>query len=446
MKPETRKQIGDLVDELRSLDLDEVAKAAESQADGVLATGLPALGTLELLRELVGRLADALSDGRLDRVPASTVEKLPPALVTVRDAAKAAVAQQDQIPNVGAPVAKLHSLAWACNLLGVPEDQESLQVRLAHTERVARRMEEALAKAQSGLATLEKLEAGLQDLDTTKAAAKKSEDETTAARDAASEAAAKAEAALGESSTAKTEASAQRDAAKKSADETATFRTNVKAFVDEVDKLRARIVTAAENSETTVTKNDEETRKLHNRLEQLEERIKQQLQRATGAALFGSFSKRQSELGIAKIVWGALVLVSMVATGYGLYAVATSSSGGIGVAFIMKALATSVGGFAMWFTARQYARERALEEEYAFKASVSLALTPYQRLVAELASESPDEEHRKFVIETIRSIFETPRVMGGKSIESRLDGEDLSKVLGPLRKVAEALSPLVKGR
>ena len=57
-----------------------------------------------------------------------------------------------------------------------------------------------------------------------------------------------------------------------------------------------------------------------------------------------------------------------------------------------------------------YARERDYEELYVFKSSLSFSLSPYLDLVKKLneESETTNGEHRKFVIVTIKQIFENP--------------------------------------
>ena len=59
----------------------------------------------------------------------------------------------------------------------------------------------------------------------------------------------------------------------------------------------------------------------------------------------------------------------------------------------------------------QYARERRLEEEYAFKSNISISLDPYQKLVAGLVDKAKPEELAKytaFVIDSANRVFTSP--------------------------------------
>ena len=67
--------------------------------------------------------------------------------------------------------------------------------------------------------------------------------------------------------------------------------------------------------------------------------------------------------------------------------------------------------YAIAFCSLQYSRERRLEEEYAFKSSISISLEPYQKLVEGLIKKESDEELAKysaFIIESIGRVFTSP--------------------------------------
>src|SRR5438445_13830554 len=67
--------------------------------------------------------------------------------------------------------------------------------------------------------------------------------------------------------------------------------------------------------------------------------------------------------------------------------------------------------YAITFCNLQYSRERRLEEEYAFKANISISLVPYKDLVEKLVNKSNPAEIEKFatfIIESVSKVFTSP--------------------------------------
>lgn len=68
-------------------------------------------------------------------------------------------------------------------------------------------------------------------------------------------------------------------------------------------------------------------------------------------------------------------------------------------------------GFLITFCTIQYNRERRLEEEYAFKASISISLTPYRELIYSILEKEgaiKDGTYTGFVVESVKNIFTSP--------------------------------------
>ncbi len=77
---------------------------------------------------------------------------------------------------------------------------------------------------------------------------------------------------------------------------------------------------------------------------------------------------------------------------------------------------------AITFCTIQYSRERRLEEEYAFKASISVSLTPYRELVLSILEKDATVDKGKytdFVIDSVKNVFTSPtdRVFEGEKKE-----------------------------
>jgi hypothetical protein len=99
--------------------------------------------------------------------------------------------------------------------------------------------------------------------------------------------------------------------------------------------------------------------------------------------------------------------------------------------------------FAIVFCTVQYSRERRLEEEYAFKANISISLVPYQELVDKLVDRSQAGEREKytaFIIDSVTKVFTSPT-------DKIFDTHDKKPVLSDktVKQIAALIKPIVKG-
>jgi hypothetical protein len=168
-----------------------------------------------------------------------------------------------------------------------------------------------------------------------------------------------------------------------------------------------------QRSEETVEKNQSETHKLIDELAILKESIKEQLIQATGYGQFGAFQARQNTVARTKYVWvgaiGLLAIAVVVLTAY--IAFHAQQNDLHSAAFWIKLSMNVPLGFLITFCTIQYNRERRLEEEYAFKASISVSLTPYRDMIYSIIEKEglpKDGTFTKFVIEAVRSVFSSP--------------------------------------
>ncbi|PHR73921.1 MAG: hypothetical protein COA66_02370 [Arcobacter sp.] len=138
--------------------------------------------------------------------------------------------------------------------------------------------------------------------------------------------------------------------------------------------------------------------------------IDKQLNKAVGASLFSTFDKRKESLNKNLKYWLialTLVIISLL-----------SISGWIANDIVNKIfnwnfLIVKLGIsfpliYAIIFLSNRYTRERRLVEEYAFKSTISLALTPYADLVKKIEDAGSDSKYRDFLISSIENIFSIP--------------------------------------
>jgi hypothetical protein len=192
------------------------------------------------------------------------------------------------------------------------------------------------------------------------------------------------------------------------------FAKQSDARLEELGSGFSRMADAAElRAQKSVSDNDAELQRLTLQLQELEGRIRDSIERATGYTLFHSFQKRQEDLGRAKRFWAwalaGAVGVSLIASGIFIWSLRYVHV--YDAAFYLKLSISLPIIYAIAFCSLQYSRERRLEEEYAFKSNISISLDPYQRLVKQLIDENkPDElaKYTAFVIESVNRVFTSP--------------------------------------
>jgi len=109
-------------------------------------------------------------------------------------------------------------------------------------------------------------------------------------------------------------------------------------------------------------------------------------------------------------VWaiGLLVIVSAGVTAWIAHEAQYYSANSF--AFWIKLSLTIPLGFALAFCTVQYSRERRLEEEYAFKSSVSVSLNPYRDMILTIVEKGGVDlaKYTDFVIDSVRNVFTPP--------------------------------------
>jgi hypothetical protein len=169
----------------------------------------------------------------------------------------------------------------------------------------------------------------------------------------------------------------------------------------------------ATRSEETIEANQKKTQELIAELANLKDQIREQIQQATGFQLFGAFQSRQNEIAKSKNIWvyaiATLVVISAGVTIWIAHEAQFYSANNF--AFWVKLSLTVPLGFAITFCTVQYGRERRLEEEYAFKSSVSVSLNPYRDLVHSILEKDGQVDQSKytdFVIGSVTNVFTPP--------------------------------------
>jgi hypothetical protein len=219
-----------------------------------------------------------------------------------------------------------------------------------------------------------------------------------------------------------------------------------KALAGFADKEDATFHAFDERAEASHKERQAQYRQLVDELATLETQIKDAIERATGYTLFHAFQRRQQDIQKAKNFWAwALAGCVVVSVGLAVWFVERVLPG-IAVydaAFYLKLSFSLPLIYAIAFCNLQYSRERKLEEEYAFKSSVSISLDPYQKLVANLVDKTSTAElakYTEFIIQSVNRVFTSPT--GAVFDGTTSDKNSAEKIIKAMGDFAE---PLVRG-
>lgn len=215
----------------------------------------------------------------------------------------------------------------------------------------------------------------------------------------------------------KNQTQADRETSQKLRDDIGAIEAKIRKFFAEVEATQKAITDSKSLAETTVKNNTDETNKIIEKNQELQSETKEHLLKAVGASLFSAFEKRKKKIEISKWVWAGFTTAAIVAQivviiwiANHVQSLATDIPFYKTPGFLLRVTVSIPILFFIGYSIHQYAREREYEELYGFKSSLSFSLSPYLDLVRKLKEESDDTngEHRQFVIETIKQIFENP--------------------------------------
>ena len=247
----------------------------------------------------------------------------------------------------------------------------------------------------------------------------------------------------------KNQVQVDRDTTEKLRNDIGAIEAKIREFFNEIETNKKAITEAKNLADITVKACKEETDKIIQKNQKLQIETKDHLLKAVGASLFSAFEKRKKRIEVSKWIWAGLTALAIVAQVIVIIWIANHvQSLPTDVpfykipSFLLRITVSIPILFFIGYSIHQYAREREYEELYGFKSSLSFSLSPYLDLVRKLQEEGRDanKEHLKFVIETIKQIFENPlthQIEGsskGKSIDTNIVKELLDRVIKIIEK------------
>lgn len=179
-----------------------------------------------------------------------------------------------------------------------------------------------------------------------------------------------------------------------------------------IDELQS--VTTEVNTEIKKTLDDykQKLESIKNERKYIDDK-KKEIENLTGFAadssLGHSFLKRTTALTNATNIWLAVFVILVAGSGYWLYISFTDlkvNTGNVWADFFMNALKTIPAFVVLGFAAKQYSRERSLQEEYAFKQAVAVTVNAY----ADQLQQDVNADRKELIKDTVGKIYTPPKI------------------------------------
>jgi len=230
--------------------------------------------------------------------------------------------------------------------------------------------------------------------------------------------------------------------AKESKNNIKEIEGEVNTFFSKIEEYHAKTAKFIEETKVKITEFMTNTEEIIQTNETQQKEIDNQLQKAVGASLFSTFAKRRTQLAPASWGWLIVIILSIFGMSFVSYDIINEFTKSVNHIDSVKNMGKvimdknstetilnnveNLNNHISWmwvflkmtlllpliylisFATARYAKERRLIEEYAFKSTISLALTPYADLIKKIEDEGVDSKYRDFLISSIENIFSVP--------------------------------------
>jgi hypothetical protein len=180
-------------------------------------------------------------------------------------------------------------------------------------------------------------------------------------------------------------------------------------------------------------------------IKESETEIKDKIEEATrllglsaDAALGGKFSKREIKITKALVWWRVAVILSVVLAivwAVIVFLCLSIRTDQPYLDFLINIIKTSPGFILMGYIMSQYNKERAIEEEYAFRAAISETINAYADLLANQDdSDKSNDSRQKMLLSAIRQVYAKP-VMQKDNISASVYKSQTRELLDVLKQI-----------
>lgn len=224
--------------------------------------------------------------------------------------------------------------------------------------------------------------------------------------------------------------------------ETKQNKESILAFFKKTDEYETKIKSGLENIDKTIKDSDTEMKKaieennvdttnIISENQKLQKTIYDILGKAIGTNLYKSFNEKSKWMLWQSIFWLIIFIVSLVLLsfiGFSAFSeiknLINSNNNNItslGLLFFMRLTLIFPTLYGVYVASNQFKNTVNLREEYEFKSSVAVALHHFKEIV----EKSEKEQDKQFLIDSIKSIFESPteKVFGKKTSEKDLNSK-----------------------
>jgi hypothetical protein len=184
------------------------------------------------------------------------------------------------------------------------------------------------------------------------------------------------------------------------------------AFKGDSDKLKSELAEALNAAKEQLEKSD----KQYNTILGYRETIEKYLGYSVDGYLGNKFDDRAVKLRKALRFWPWAVPVSVVLSIAWVAIVFTCLRTDLGNEWVnlgINLLKTSPAFILMGFTFGQYAKERNLQEEYAFKSAVAMTINAYANLLADKDTEQ-NKSRQQLILRALEEVHKQPKLYSDK--------------------------------
>lgn len=403
------------LESLQNLLDDKLSERAEADGD-VLASGRTLAESLELLHELSQTLDEIWKNDGFVRVPQPAKRSLIKYLGQVVQTVQQYAAGRQTAQEVEQRIDGLHNHLWQYNLIDRTDEVGSYERKNYQLEalkrkgrRIIREFDKATPKRDELLQIVESAKKQQQRIAALQSEAAEKNKQISERSTKTAEVLNDVEEKQTEVQRLEGQAAKAETRSRQAANEVDAIKAGIDKYHQEVDKYKKTLDDVVNKADSAVDHNTAATEEIVAENRRLEEEIRNQLQKATGASLFTAFHERRKVLSTAKWIWAAVSVVSLLFTLYwGVYLAENTDA--LDALFYIRVVATIPLLALVIFALQQYGRERKAEEAYAFKAALSLSLVPYKELIEKLGSDGRDERYAQFLVSTIGQIYQAPQV------------------------------------
>jgi hypothetical protein len=209
--------------------------------------------------------------------------------------------------------------------------------------------------------------------------------------------------------------------------ENKNFKEKYTQFSSDIDEYNLKMEEGATKLNNLFIEFDEMNKVFDERSEYLDELIG----REVGASLFETFKQRKNELSKPVFIWRSFVYATGILTIgfifllFYINPITNISTDEIWQRILINSIKTIPAIFLLYFTIKQYNKERNFQETYAFKSAVALTINAYKEQI------SNPEKQNDMIIESVKNIFRPPTINQTKDEE-----KDINSLLDIIKNLA----------